>query len=45
MYLNFDISVDNISDDYDVDQLVERVKEDIYNAANYRNANIINFSR
>jgi len=39
------VNVDNISDDYDVDQLVERVKEDIYSAASYRNANIINFSR
>jgi hypothetical protein len=45
MYLNFDINVDSISNDYDVDQLVERVKDDIYNAASYRNANIINFSR
>ena len=45
MYLNFDINVDSISNDYDVDQLVERVKDDIYNAASYRNANVINFSR
>jgi hypothetical protein len=45
MYLNFDISVDSISNDYDVDQLVERVKDDIYSAASYRNANVINFSR
>lgn len=45
MYLNFDINVDSISNDYDVDQLVERVKDDIYSVASYRNANIINFSR
>lgn len=45
MYLEFHVNVDNISDDYDVDQLVERVKDDIYNAASYRNANVINFSR
>ena len=45
MYLNFDINVDNISNDYDVDQLVERVKDDIYSAASYRNANIISLSR
>lgn len=45
MYLEFHVNVDNISDDYDVDQLVERVKDDIYSAASYRNANVINFSR
>ena len=45
MYLEFHVNVDSISNDYDVDQLVERVKDDIYSAASYRNANVINFSR
>jgi hypothetical protein len=45
MYLDFHVNVENISDDYDVDQLVERVKEDIYNAASYRNVNVVNFLR
>jgi len=45
MYLEFNVNVDSISDDYDVDRLVERVKDDIYNAASYRNANVINLSR
>jgi len=45
MYLEFNVNVNSISDDYDVDRLVERVKDDIYNAASYRNANVINLSR
>ena len=45
MYLEFHVNIDSISNDYDVDQLVERVKDDIYSAASYRNANVINFSR
>ena len=45
MYLDFTINVDSLSNDYDVDQLVDRVKEDIYNAASYRNVNVVNFLR
>ena len=35
------VNVSQISSDYDVDQLVNRVKTDIYNAASYRNVNTI----
>jgi len=45
MYLDFTINVDSLSSDYDVDQLVNRVKDDIYNAASYRNINVVNFLR
>jgi len=45
MYLDFTINVDSLSNDYDVDQLVDRVKDDIYNAASYRNINVVNFLR
>ena len=45
MYLDVNINVESISDDYDVDQLVERVKDNIYSAASYRNVNIVNLSR
>jgi len=39
------MNVGEISDDYDVDRLVDRVKEDIYEAAAYRNVNVISHSR
>lgn len=42
-YFDIDINVDEISDDYDVDQLTERVKQSIYTEATYRNVNAINF--
>jgi len=45
MYLDFTINVDSLSNNYDVDQLVDRVKNDIYNAASYRNINVVNFLR
>ena len=45
MYLNFDINVDQLASDYDVDQLVNRVKSDIYDAASYRGVNVLNLSR
>ena len=36
---NIDISVGSLANDYDVDKLVKRVKEDIYTSAAYRNVN------
>ena len=45
MYLNFNINVDQLASDYDVDQLVNRVKSDIYDAASYRGVNVLNLSR
>lgn len=42
--INVDVQA-NISSDYDVDRLVNRVKEDIYNDGSYRTNNSINFLR
>ena len=36
-YINVDINVDNISKDYDVDKLADRVTKKISESANYRN--------
>ena len=36
---NIDISVGSLANDYDVDKLVKRIKEDIYTSAAYRNVN------
>lgn len=40
--INVDIKVDKISDDYDVDRMVERVKKSINQDARYRNINALN---
>ena len=42
---NVDVNVGSISDDYDVDSLVARIKEDLYDAATYRNGNVLGFLR
>ena len=44
-YYNFDITVEEIGSDYDVDQMIDRVRERIYDDASYRNVNAINFLR
>jgi hypothetical protein len=36
-YFDIDISVDSIEDDYDVEQLAEKIKSLIYEDAMYRN--------
>ena len=42
----FDIHIDaEIGSDYDVDQLAERIKKQIYDTSAYRNANVINYIR
>jgi hypothetical protein len=41
-YFTIDINVESISDDYDVDQMAERIKEIIYEDSMYRNVNTIN---
>lgn len=41
-YYKIDIHVDEISNDYDVDKLAKRIKEELYNDATYRNVNLIN---
>jgi hypothetical protein len=42
---NVEVSVGSISNDYDVDSLVARIKEDLYDAAMYRNGNALGFLR
>lgn len=44
-YFDISIIVDEISSDYDVDKLAERVKQQINDDARYRNVNAINFIR
>ena len=39
------MNVGEIGSDYDVDRLVERVKQDIYDASAYRNVNVISSIR
>ena len=45
VYVELNMSVGEIGSDYDVDRLIERVKEDIYSASSYRNVNAVNFLR
>lgn len=44
-YYDIDIQVDNLSNDYDVDQLVKKIKKEITRDANYRNVRTINLKR
>ena len=44
-YYDIDINVDEISNDYDVDQLAARIKQQIVSDSMYRNVNAINFIR
>lgn len=44
-YFDIDIQVDEIANDYDVDQMAERIKQNIYEDSTYRNVNAINFLR
>lgn len=44
-YFDIDINVDEISDDYDVDDLAARVKKELTDAAMYRNVNLVNYIR
>jgi hypothetical protein len=37
--------VGSISDDYDVDKMVERIKSDLFTAASYRNVNAIGLTK
>ncbi|MBO7078863.1 MAG: hypothetical protein J6W64_03530 [Bacilli bacterium] len=43
--LNITMNVDEIGSDYDVDRIVDRVKEVIYDTSSYRNINVLNFTR
>lgn len=44
-YFDIDIQVDEIANDYDVDQMAERIKQNIYEDSIYRNVNAVNFLR
>lgn len=41
VYLDIQINVDELASDYDVEKLTEKVKQQIYNEASYRNINFI----
>ena len=45
MYIDIDINVDEISNDYDVEQLVDKIKREIVQDAQYRNVNAVKFLR
>ena len=45
VYLELTMNVGEIGSDYDVDRLVDRVKQDIYDASAYRNINVISSTR
>ena len=39
------VNVDQLASDYDVDDMVNRVKQEIMNSTSYRNINLINRRR
>ena len=45
MYFNIDINVDEISSDYDVENLSKKIKQELTDSAMYRNVNLVNFIR
>lgn len=44
-YFDIDIQVEEIANDYDVDQMAARIKQNIYEDSVYRNVNAVNFLR
>ena len=44
-YFNIDINVEELKDDYDVDQLADKIRRMLYDDASYRNVNAINLIR
>ena len=44
-YFDIHIDVDKIDNDYDVDQIANRIKQQITDEARYRNVNTINMIR
>lgn len=44
-YFDIDVNVEEIGSDYDVDQMAERIKQNIYQDGMYRNVNTINLLR
>lgn len=45
IYFNIDINVDEISSDYDVEDLSRKIKQELTDSAMYRNVNLVNFIR
>ena len=45
MYFNIDINVDELSNDYDVEDLSRKIKQELTDSAMYRNVNLVNFIR
>lgn len=44
-YFEIEINVDKVTSDYDVDQIADRIKQQISDSARYRNVNVINLLR
>ena len=44
-YFDIQINVDELGSDYDVDQLANKIKKQIYDDSSYRNVNAINYLR
>jgi hypothetical protein len=44
-YYDIEISVESLGDDYDVEQLAEKIRSMLYDDATYRNVNAINLIR
>lgn len=41
VYVELNMNVGEIGSDYDVDRLIERMRDDIYSASTYRNVNVV----
>ena len=44
-YVNFSVNLESVSPDYDVDRMVDLVKDKLYDSATYRNNNVLSFLR
>jgi hypothetical protein len=44
-YFNIDINVEQLNDDYDVEQLADKIRGMIYEDSVYRNVNMVNLIR
>ena len=44
-YVNFSVNLESVSPDYDVDRMVDLVKDKLYDSGSYRNNNVLSFLR
>ena len=44
-YVNLSVNLESVSPDYDVDRMVDLVKDRLYDAGSYRNVNSLSFLR